>query len=235
MSTRNQIGLKLFSFLLLIIILKYFITRYIDDQGIFINLISEIVGVIITLYFVDKIISREEDKKKNELFSVAIRSLKSPLRRYISMWLSIYNSNEEKLKFELQNIDLKEFMLTDKFINQIIKRDFDDKYSELAVLGYKDPRPLKVQIPKILDHFKSDISRIIGYYSYAFNTNTIVLLQHFAADAHLYNIFYISQKIYIDHNSWFFSQDPENIKEHLKSLFELLDIYNSNEIGRAHV
>jgi hypothetical protein len=229
MKTRTKIGLILGMLLLIVIFLKEFIFRCNTAQDFFINLITEIIGALVTLIIVDQIVANEEVNQRKRLFSAAIKSLKNPLRRYINMWLNISNSDEEIVDKELASfISLNQFLISDNFIKRIKNRSFNEPHTKSTILWGQDKRTLREQVPKIQEQFKDDINRIIGNYAHAFDPDTIELLQHFAETAHLYMAFYFGQVADIGDNRWFSQYDTENIRNHMKSLNELLDKYNNN-------
>ena len=229
MNTLTKIGFILTGLFIITIFLKNCVFYCVDDQGFFINIATEMLGAIITLLIVDKIIKDEEERKRQRLFSAAIKSLKNPLRRYINMWLHISNSNEDELEKELPNANsLREYLLSDIFINKVQMRSFNDRYTESSIFGSHDNRTLKEQIPKMQEQFMADINRIIGNYAHAFNPETIELLQHFAETAHLYGTFYFGKVVETQDNKWFQLQDAKNIKEHLDTLMVLVNKYNES-------
>lgn len=229
MTTRTKIGLILGTLFILTMALKKFILTCVDDDGFLINLSTEILGAIVTLYIVDKILKDEEERQKQELLAAAIKSLKNPLRRYTNMWLHISNSNEDQFNNELSAANsLREYLLTDTFINKVKMRSFNERYTEATIFGSHDNRTLKEQVPKMVDQFMLDINRVIGNYAHAFNPSTIELLQHFSETAHLYGIFHFGRTVDIGDNKWFQKVNSDNIKEHLTTFLSLLDIYNNN-------
>jgi len=231
LNTRTKIVLILCTLFAIAIILKSVIFTDLDDKGFLINISTEILGAIIIFLIVDRILKNEEKQQREKLFAAALRSLKNPLRRYINMWLHISNSNEDEVAEELSDsISLREYLLTDAFLYKIQNRSFNERYTEATFLSSHDERTLAIQVPKIQKQFMSDIDRIIDNYAHAFDPETIELLQHFAETAHLYGTFYFWQTCEIGENRWFQTQNAENIREHLESLMNLLDKYNSNVI-----
>jgi hypothetical protein len=229
MTTRAKIGLILGTFFVLTIFAKKYIFCCIDDQGFLINLATEILGAIVTLFIVEKTIKDEEERQRQRLFSAAIKSLKNPLRRYTNMWLHISNSNEDEIVAELAAANsLRNYLLADTFIGKVQGRSFNDRYSEATILGTHDNRTLKEQVPKIQEQFISDINRVIGNYAHAFDPDTIVLLQHFAETAHLYGTFYFWKTVDIGDNRWFQQATADNIREHLIAFLNLMDKYNNS-------
>lgn len=229
MTTRTKIGLILGTLFVLTILAKNYIFCCVDDQGFLINLSTEILGAIVTLFIVDKIIKDEEERQRQRLFSAAIKSLKNPLRRYINMWLHISNSNEDEVAAELPAANsLRDYLLADTFIRKVQGRSFNERYTEATILDQHDNRTLKEQVPKMQEQFMSDINRVIGNYAHAFDPDTIELLQHFAETAHLYGIFYFWKTVDIGDNRWFQRATVDNIREHLTSFLNLMDKYNNS-------
>ena len=170
--------------LVVLIIVKLIIRKCIDDDGLMSNLISEVVGAIVTFTVIDGILRYMDQQEKLRLQKVAIRSLRQPLRRYIWAWIHV-STNEENARRELGEIRLSDYLVSDNFIRRITIRSFNDPFTVTPLLG--PDRPLRIKFPEIVEGFQRDLKEILQTYSYALDADLISLLQHFSDDAHLYN------------------------------------------------
>jgi len=231
MKTKQKILLILCTILLLVVSLKV-ISSFIfpNDFGFFINLITEILGAIITFVAIDSIITSNENRLKNEYKKIAYRTLYNPLKDYVFMWLHIGFESEEKAKLELKSQTLKELFFSDSFIENIKSKDFDEPFNKMFFLGQEDTRILKNIVPKLFTDFKHKLNISIEKYSIYFEPETLFLLEHFAEKSHLYEVFdfWISLNGG-NHSKWFHSEKlkKEYLHQHFSKLFELIDKYNT--------
>lgn len=217
--------------LILIILINTIIFSYgvIDYNSFLLNLSTEIIGIILTLLIVDMIIKVEEEKRRRKLFSIGIKGLKYILRNYILAWLHISSSNEDEIIENLQNKNtLEEYLLSEDFIGKLHDRSFNSLYSDAIIFGNSDYRELKTEIPKAIEQFVSDINRIIGYYAYTFDSDTLDILQYFTGSPELHGLIYFRTMAHFGDNKWFQLQNPEFLKEYLTYLVNLLAKYNDN-------
>lgn len=231
MKAKPKILLILGLILLTVIILKLLSKHFIpNDNGFFINLTTEILGAVITFIAIDNVITSNENRKINEYQKIAFRALSNPLRNYVSLWLHIGFESEEKAKLELTNISLKELFLSDKFVENIKAKDFDDYYNNMIIRGQQDSRILKDIFPKSYNGFKKELNFAIGKYASFYEYDTLYLLEHFAEKSHLYETFdFWIQLNGGNHSKWF---QPDILKkeyfhQHFTRLFTLIDSYNA--------
>lgn len=219
---RKLIALALFIFLLISVGLKMYFPPV---NGLLLNIITELGGAFIVFLVVDGSINRMEEDKKARLKSVAIRSLKQPIWRYIWAWLHV-SDGEENAKKALENKSIEEYITSNEFIDKVQRRSFNDPFTTSAILG--EDRPFKDKFPEIINKFKNDINDAIKTYAYSLDSNDIAILQHFAHDAHLYNNIRLRNSIQTTDNQWFVDINAENIREHFDNFCKLLQLYNDN-------
>lgn len=198
-------------------------------RQLFQSILSSIVFMVISFIFVDSIIKGQEKSNRKRLRSVAIRSLRQPIRRYLWMWFHI-SSNETTTQREMKNMSINDYMVSDIFIKRIKLRNFDDKYMERTTAITNKQKSLKEIVPHMVDEFRKDIKDILRMYTPSLDADTIRLLQYFAEDAHIYNVFKFWELADSDDNYWFKMVNEENIVEHLKEVLKLLEIYNKNVV-----
>lgn len=231
MKAKPKILLILALILLIVVVLKLVSKCFLpDDNGFFINLITEILGAIITFIAIDNIISSNENRTKKEYNKVAYRTLYSPLRSYVFMWLHIGFESEEKAKIELKDKTLKDIFFSDTFIESIKSKDFDNFYNNMTFLGHQDTRVLKDIVPRLYKEFKERINLSIEKYAIYFEPETLNLLEHFAEKSHLYEVFEFWISVNGgNHSRWFQSEKlkSEYFKQHFTRLFTLIETYNS--------
>jgi hypothetical protein len=211
--------------LILTIIVKFSLLSCFDDGGFLLNLITEIIGAIITFIVIDNILNYNEQQEKKRLQYVAIRSLKQPIRRYLWAWIHV-STGEMTATTELQATTISAYLTSDIFINRIRQRSFDEPFTTSHLLG--EDKPLRIEFPKIIEGFQSDVKDILKTYAYALDTEFIRQLQHFTDDAHLYNTISFYKNINIGNNIWFTNVDTVDIRSHFTEFIRLLETYNTS-------
>ena len=196
-----------------------------DDGGFFSNLITELIGAVVTFLVIDNILHYNEKKEKERLQAVAIRSLRAPLRRYLWAWIHA-STDETTGRTELQTTTVPAYIISDTFIDRIINRSFNDPFTVTTMFGVD--RPLKIKFPEMIEAFQKDIKDILDTYAYALDTDLIRRLQHFSDEAHLYNTIRFWKTVDIGQNVWFGKVDRENIRSHFIEFNILLATFNSN-------
>lgn len=223
--SRKTISWLLGTILVLIIIIKLSVSSYFDDGGFFSNLITELIGAIITFIVIDNVLNYNEEKEKKRLQAVAIRSLRQPIRRYLWAWIHA-STNEEIASANLQTTAISEYITSNIFIDRIRARSFNDPFTTSALLG--NDRPLREKFPEMIEGFQNDIKDVLRTYSYALDAELIRQLQHFGDEAHLYNNIRLRKAINVGNNVWFESVDVENIRAHFNEFNRLMNKYNNN-------
>lgn len=222
--SRKTILIILGTILALTIIIKLSLPHCFDDGGFFSNLITEIIGAVMTFIVIDNILHYNEEQEKQRLQSVAIRALRQPLRRYMWAWIHA-STDETTARNDLQNQQLADYLVSDTFIDRIRSRSFNDPFTTSAMFG--NDRALRLKFPQMMEVFRNDIKEVLRTYSYALDTDLILQLQHFSEDAHIYNNIRFWETIDIGQNVWFGQVERENIRSHFTTFNQLLATYNA--------
>ena len=228
MKHRIIIILALSTLIVLDLLLK--IVFKVDYDGLMINLLTELIGGLITFLLIDNVINYYDNKNKQKLSKIALSTLKKPIKLYFMMWFHIFDSDEDEVKKRLENIELNDFILSDEFLEKVKNRDFSELYNSKLFRGTQDSSRLNERVIKILADFKALINSAIDKYAIYFDSDTITLLQHFGENANLYDTFTFWEFAYksSQHNFWLQSLEKEYIKSHLTEFLKLVDLYNNS-------
>lgn len=211
-------------FLVSLWILIFTIGHVILSHEIRMHLLSEILGICITVLLVERVYSYI--KKRDELFyqRLMLRSCKMPIYAYFRLWFIIYQAEERNPIVIISKFkSLEEFLLSDEFYNCIFKFNFNSQQHDEKMYA----KFFYERINEIGDRFQN----ILTKYGSKLAFNDIKLIEHFGGSAFMFSIFAIMNGL-CDVNTPFLNSlqkvHRKHLNEHFKKFVELVNDYNSS-------
>jgi hypothetical protein len=199
------------------------------------NLTTEIIGIAITVFLIDRIYNYISSKNEALLRKLALKTCRMPIYTYCKNWFYIFESDNKALDAELQKYeDLNSFFKSDDFYNRVRSFDFNKKIAEDKTYA----QYYHEKIIEINDKFQS----VLAKYASKLSHKDIQLLEHFGGRAYIFTIFavmkFISEtkftsqrenepaKTVMPFNNSFKDVKRENFNKHFDKLIELITEYN---------
>lgn len=219
-----------------IILLFWIGDTLISNSDYLANLITEIIGIAITVFLIDRLYRYISNKSEQLYRKLALRTCKMPIYTYCANWLFIFEPNNEKRNEALARYDcLETFFISDEFCNKIKSFDFN-KYigKNKTYAQYYDEKMTEVK-----ERFQS----ILVKYASKLSHKDLTLLEHFGGKAYMFTVFAIMKFIseakfthQVDNktpkeikpfNNSFRDIANENFSKHFQKLTELINEYNN--------
>jgi hypothetical protein len=75
-------------------------------RGFALNLASEVVGILITVLFIDAVLQRREEREQRRYRSVTLQQLRLPLKQHLLLLFAIYKASvEQKPEREISRVE----------------------------------------------------------------------------------------------------------------------------------
>ena len=162
------------SYALLIAIALVFVYAYYKFKTIDIvrdftpNLLSEIGGILLTVFLIDRVIRKYQDVETNKYKAIALRQLRAPLNRIYHLFGQMYKAST----LALPEPSTRDFsgLFTDNF------------YNSIGFIDLSKPAPIMPEVNWIryLDHhftaLKSDIDNIVEKFGVYLGADTVDLM-----------------------------------------------------------
>jgi len=192
----------------------------------YINLISEIIGILIVVFLIERIISKFSENEKTRIIKIAISQLELPLRKHSSMFFEFFRASTLKKP-------KKEYKSFDELFN-------DDYYKTIKYLDFSFNAPIiyitnsKVNWYSYIGYefniFKDTLNKLLNKYASFFNSDKLMLIENIINSDFLRIIIQIceySKHIKFAYDNMFGEEiAQEEMKKYLKSLSELINLYN---------
>lgn len=218
------------------ILFLYFFGHFFLSDNYKSNLITEITGISITVFLIDRIYGYINKKYEQLYRKLALQTCRMPIYSYCANWLFIFESNNEKCNERLAHYNsLEEFFTSDEFRNKVKAFDFNKYIGENKTYAqYYDEKMSEVK-----DKFQSILVKYASKLPYC----DLKLIEHFGGKAYMFSIFaimkFISEaKFTYQHgdrepkeikpfNNSFKDISNENFPKHFVKLIQFIDEYNS--------
>jgi hypothetical protein len=203
------------------------------------GIITEIFGIGFTVLILDAITSKLRKKEDSSYRRLAWASLRRPIFTYCYTWLTIYwnNSRTSSATKKVEEFsDLKAFLESPEFLNQVQSYDFNKMMSQSKTWGEYHNQTIN----KVADRFQDTISK----YSHKLPVEDLKLLEHFGGGSRFFAIFAVIQTMSgmivttTEHGVPIYENRPiinpfakvsqDNLKKHFQQLLMLVDTYNQS-------
>lgn len=200
------------------------------------NLITELLGILITVALIDTIYNYIHNKKEESYRKTALRLLKMPIFTYCINWFYLYQETSPQNTIIAQKFNsLEDFFYSQDFFDKVKSFDFNRKISsDKTYATYYDESFEKV---------KEQFQNILAKYASKISDEDVKLIEHFGGSASIFKIFKINVFLCnvkfskTDHKgnkesltpnvNEFKSLNHENFKSHFEKLILLINEYNS--------
>ena len=191
------------------------------------NLGTELIGVLISVLFIDLVVSRHERAEKLKLRKIALRQLRIPMQRHLNLLFGIYKASvaqEPEQKF-----DKPESLFCEDYFTQIAYFDFS---KEAPVV----PKQQWMQyIQKEVKNFNDSLSRTLEKYAIYLDSEVIDLLEKMINSSFLSFLQQIPNIRHTDEiegyiRKYVFFGAPgmrDMVEEYSKDFSRITEIYNS--------
>jgi hypothetical protein len=158
-------------FSILIIILSiYFCTHNTELKSFSLNLITEILGIFITVFLIDYVIQEREKKEKQKILQSAFHQFKRPIREILGLLVIIYKSTCKSKPEDLKKT-YKEILSTDDFYKTIKYLDFMKKAPITPTANWAN------YITHTVKSFNGSIDKIIDKYAFVLDSKMITEME----------------------------------------------------------
>lgn len=199
------------------------------------NLTTEIIGIVITVFLIDRIYNYINTKNEELYRKLSLRVCRMPIYTYCANWFFIYEPNSNSnLNVELSKYEsLSDFFKSDDFYNKIISYDFNG----LIAVDKTYAQYYNEKMQNVADKFQN----ILAKYASKLSHKDIHLLEHFGGRAYFFSVFvtmkFLSESRFtiirqnvttpvMPFNNSFRNVDRENFNKHFDKLIELINAYN---------
>ena len=159
----------------------YFFSIKVEFKNFSLNLITEIIGIFITVFLIDSAIRLRDKKEKNEILKNALIQLKRPIQCQLNILLQIYKASCIQKPIDLKT-NYKELFETDDFYNSIQYLDFkkqapvSPKTDWVHFVSFEEEN-IKKSLDMILDKYAFVLdSRMIKYIDWITNSTFIFII-----------------------------------------------------------
>jgi hypothetical protein len=199
------------------------------------NLTTEIIGIVITVFLIDRIYNYIITKNEQLYRSISLRVCRMPIYTYCANWFFIYEPNNNvQLSEELSKYEnLSDFFKSDDFYYKVVSYDFNG----LIAVDKTYAQYYNEKMQDVADKFQN----ILAKYASKLSHKDIHLLEHFGGRAYFFSIFAVMKFIsdakftvikqnvtttVMLFNNSFKTVDRENFNKHFDKLIELINAYN---------
>ena len=217
------ISIGILVILLIIAIISYFTVDSEKMKDFTLNLSTEIIGILLTIFLIDSVLRRNEQKEKLKQQSNALHQIRFPLVRHLHLMFDIYKSSIISQPKDVKS-DYSDILLSDNYYDSI--RFFD--FNTLAPVS---PNALWYVFLKYqVDEFKLSIEKTLEKYSFTLDSNIVAILESLI-NSHFYSLVNMSFSVYKSGSGFkdsrlFLESDTKFIKEYNQNLIQLLEYYN---------
>ncbi len=165
-----KIPLLILSLILALLIVLYIKTDNQTADDFSLNLITEIVGIFLTVILIDLVLKRREQKEKLDILKNTYSQYRRPAQRLLSYFASIYKASTTQKPNEW-NTDYKTLLSTQQF------------YEDIKYLDFLKPAPVIPTTDWVtysqnqLTLIKSDLEKILDKYAFVLDSKIITDLE----------------------------------------------------------
>jgi len=221
-----------------IIVLLFWIGKtFISDTDFLLNLTTEIIGIGITVFLIDRVYQYVNSKNEQLYRKLALRTCRMPIYTYCAFWLGMLESDTGKISIDLTKYkSLEDLFLSDEFRNKVNSFDFN-KY---IAIDTTYAQYYEKKMNEVKDRFQS----VLAKYASKLSRKDLLLLEHFGGRAYFYTVFVVmkfiseakftsqfgneSAKEIKPFNNNFRNISKENFHKHFHKLIELINEYNGS-------
>ena len=206
----------------------YFSCNSEELKSFTLNLITEIIGILVTILLIDQALRSKEKREKDKIIKSAFVQFKRPANEFLYLLLRIYKATCESKPENLNN-NYKDIFSTNHFFETIQYLDFK---LEAPVI----PRQQWSQyVYNEVTNFKKEIDKILDKYVFVFDSHIIGELESLnnSSILQIISIGMMVQQadIQINHqrenlNLLAGEQVIDELKKFLNKLFNLIDYFN---------
>lgn len=156
--------------IILLIVWRIYVNTNTWIENFSLNLFTEIVGILLVVFLIDRIINRNRNKEKERYENIAIKQFRIPLIHQILFLLKLYKASTltkpEKITDQIDNL------FPEDFFKQIVYLDFSKDAPQLPAVQYLDYCVQEIK------RFKESISRTLEKYSIYLSPDIIELIEN---------------------------------------------------------
>ncbi|PZX46938.1 hypothetical protein [Algoriphagus chordae] len=115
--------LLILTLVLILLVLLFLKVNNDTAEDFSLNLITEILGIFITVLLIDLVIKRKDDREKKKILKNTFAQFKIPAQNLLSFFASIYKASTDTKPKEW-NTDYKSLLSTEQFYDSIKHLDF---------------------------------------------------------------------------------------------------------------
>lgn len=201
------------------------------------NLVTEIIGIAVTVFLIDRIYRYISNKNEQLYRKLALSTCRMPIYTYCAYWLSIFEQDNHKRNEVLARYNtLDDFFTSEEFTSKVKSFDFNKYIDQNRTYAqYFDEK-----MTEIKDRFQS----ILVKYASKLSHKDITLLEHFGGKSYMFTVFAVMKfisEVKFTHqdndeapqeikpfNNCFKEVSNENFSKHFQRLIELIDEYNNS-------
>jgi|GEM_PF-3972297 len=199
------------------------------------NLGTELIGILITVVFIDLVISRHEQREKSKLRRIALRQLRVPMQRHLSLLFNMYKASVTAPA--TRSINGPETLFREDYYLQLASFDLSKDAPVIPKQQWIDYACHEV------NEFRESLSRTLEKYAMHLDSEVIDLLESLLGSSFLSFLKQVPNIRNIDRNeglnrSFVFFGAPgmkDMIERHTDLFSRLVKLFNSEMDQADHV
>ena len=206
--------------ILVSIIIVYFNTSNIELKSFSLNLITEIIGIFITVFLIDYVIQEREKQEKIKILKNAYKEFRRPTVGLLNLLISIYKATSQKVPEALKTT-YSEILSTEDFYKAIPYLDF------MRAAPVMPSTTWGLHISNEVKSLQNSYNKTIEKYGFALDS-TIITEMESISNSHFLQIFGLGDRFAMVDNATNFNRQTltvlatENLMEALHGFFEHL-------------
>ncbi len=215
------------SLILLLVIALYFKTTNTELKSFSLNLITEIIGIFITVFLIDYVIQEREKRERIKILKNAFKEFKRPTVKLLYLLTSIYKATCEKVPEDLKST-YPEILGTEDFYNSIPHLDFMRSAPVMPSTTWG------LHISHEVKPLQNSYNKTIEKYGFALDSTVITEMESII-NAHFLYIFSLGETFAMTDNATSFDRKKltilatkdlmESLKGFLAKLFYLYEYF----------
>ena len=213
-------------------------------RGFALNLATEIVGILLTVFLIDAVLRRREDREQARYRSLALRQLWRPLNRQADLFSNIYKASAERRpKREISSVSE---LFDEDYFNAIERLDATAASGTVRGVMDQEGMPWYECIDQEMSGFKEALGHMIDKYAMYLDPDTIDVVERLI-DSNFINVGRLG-RIVVENARQMGLQGPvpmafmalgndadSPIRKYTDDLVELVKIYDETAAGDKKV
>ena len=192
---------------------------------VMLNLATEMIGILVTVVFIDSVIRRREERQRRRFRTIALQQLRFPLIQHFLLLFELYKASVERKP--------------DREISGVADLFNADYFTQISYLDFEKPYPVTPPmswaqwVSAETSRFKNDLERVVDKYAIYLDPDTLdvaerVIGSHFIRQAGFFPTIIGMWKRQG-------SEIPANLlggmsvtmREHTTAFYGLVEVYNA--------